>query len=183
MDIFRKFETTVQLFVPHKNGENKILLVHEKGDDGNDGKPPGWGMPGGGVDDKTEEEMLEQIIKFLPVYSRIPMGEELEKMINEILNFKIVVDPKISWTCVKEGIEETGLVIRPERHLFMEPTNFYHGVEIIEGAVIAGKLSRKRLDIDDCGWFPIHDLPKGTYPSHRYRINKANEIVKKEREK
>ena len=33
-------------------------------------------MPGGGIDGKTEKEMLDQIIRVLPVYSRIPQGEE-----------------------------------------------------------------------------------------------------------
>jgi 8-oxo-dGTP pyrophosphatase MutT (NUDIX family) len=45
-----RHEITVQAVI--LNAENQILLVHERGEDGN--KPPGWGMPGGGVDKKSK---------------------------------------------------------------------------------------------------------------------------------
>lgn len=170
----QKFEThqTVRLVVIE---DGKVLLVHEK-NDGFDSKPAGWGLPGGGVDGKTEQELVELIFRFLPVYSRIPV-DKIRETFENVVNFSTDMDLRIFLVGVKEGIEETGLIIRPERKLYEKKDAPDHTVIVVNGKILGGKISTISTETDDCRWFSLSVLPAKLYVSHFSMIKRSVNIL------
>jgi 8-oxo-dGTP pyrophosphatase MutT (NUDIX family) len=154
--------------------DDRILLVHERGDEKKahgtlhalkTEKPPGWGMPGGGVD-KTKEDLLKQISRFLPVYK---LNEE--KFLAMPYNPGVGIE--IFLTLIKECIEETGLLVCPKRVLFIQKISSDHEVIVMGAEILDGEVKKRSIEIDDCDWFPLGQLPEGIYQSHRRRISHA----------
>lgn len=167
---------TVQLFVI--DGE-KLLLVHEKGDEevenvkSNKGvKPPGSGLPGGGIDEsKSEEYILSRLLRsLLPVY-------RIDENLFRGMTFNQDIEPKLFLTAVTEGIEETGLLICPLRVLFEEQNSRDHKVVVALGAVLGGSIQQRSIETNGCNWFNIQNLPWDTYRSHVKRIIKALKVL------
>lgn len=161
---------TVQALILGDDG--KILLVHERGAAesgkslhiGGAGKPPGWGLPGGGVD-QSEEYLLKQIQRFLPVYR---LSEE---KFFAILYNPAIIEPIL--TLIKECIEETGLLVHPRGILLKRKIASDHEVWVMQAEILDGKIEKSSVETDDCNWFPFDNLPEGTYSSHRWRISCA----------
>ncbi len=167
---------TVQLFV--LDGE-KLLLVHEKGDEEVEGdksnksvKPPGSGLPGGGIDENKSEEYIVNRLRrsLLPVY-RI----EENLFMNMPLNPDI--ESKLFLTAITEGIEETGLLICPTRVLFEEQNSPEHKVVVALGNVLGGSILKRSIETNGCDWFNFQNLPWDTYRSHVKRIIKAFKVL------
>lgn len=152
--------------------DGQILLVHEKDDEFTE-KPAGWGLPGGKLDSKaTVEELLASIGRFLPVYGRVPL-DQVESMLEKILDFVTDMDLRVFLVGVKEGVEETGLVIRPEKELFSRKNAPDHESVVLDSRVLGGQLSTHSVETDDCRRFPLEALPLGIYHSHFRMIQRA----------
>lgn len=175
---------TVQLFT-YDFDSQKVLLVHEKGDEvagtmgsGIDGeKPAGSGLPGGGVDErKSEQVLLERILRaYLPVY-------KIEERFFREMPFNAEIELKLFLTAVTEGIEETGLLICPVRFLFEEQNSPEHKISehkviVALGQIIAGSIQKKSIETDGCDWFDLRGLPWDTYRSHVRRIIRALKVL------
>lgn len=175
---FKNGEKTVQNFIL-KDG--KVLLVHERGEPGEGGKPSGWGLPGGGVGvARTEEQILNQICKSLPVFGGIPL-EKLDQTMKTILDWEWNgEDLKVFLTAILEGLEETGFLIKPVRELLSEENAPGHQVVVVEGVIVLGELCRHSAETDDCAWFDLDRLPEGVYNSHIRRIAKARQIIEQQ---
>ncbi|MBI2063817.1 MAG: hypothetical protein HYT65_02395 [Candidatus Yanofskybacteria bacterium] len=172
---------TIQLFTFDPDSQ-KVLLVHEKGDEkagtkelGTKGKKPaGSGLPGGGVDENKSEEILyERILRsLLPVY-------RIDEIFFREMPWDAEVELKLFLTAITEGIEETGLLIRPTRILFEDGNSFNHNHKVIValGQVIAGNISKRSIETDGCDWFDTCSLPWDTYHSHVRRIIRALKVL------
>ena len=173
------YTRTVQLFT-YDFDRQKVLLVHEKGDEeeGTKGqttegkKPPGSGLPGGGVDEnKSEEYLAGRILRsLLPIY-------KIEERFFREMPYNAEIELKLFLTAVTEGIEETGLLIRPVRILFDEKNGPRHEVIVALGQVIAGRISKRSIETDGCDWFDLYGLPWDTYYSHVWRIIRALKVL------
>lgn len=168
---------TVQLLVTDE--KDRILLVHERGEGvparrakpqiGS--KPAGWGLPGGGIDEKkNEQQLLEQIMKFLTVY-------RIEERCFKEMPYAEEIDLRLYLTAVKEGIEETGLLIYPVTILLEEPNSPSHMVVVMSGQFLAGEIQKRSIETDDCGWFNLEHLPHGIYQSHIKRILRGFKVL------
>jgi len=194
-------EKTVRLLVWRQTGPKKqILLVHEKDEKthkderGRSGKPGGWSLPGGGIKSE-EDEIWAEIEKLLASHVRLSKGNGADrplspaeyakyyKMIEE--GFPIFSEVKVRLTAIKEGIEETGLLVKPLRELFREPTlgsfNNHENV-FLECEEVAGLLQIHSSETDDAWWFdednlPTGSLPVGLYKRHRSWIKLGLEII------
>ncbi|MBI2676683.1 MAG: hypothetical protein HYX21_01850 [Candidatus Yanofskybacteria bacterium] len=155
--------------------EGKVLLVHERGGEFTV-KPAGWGLPGGGVDGKTEQDLVGTILKFLPIYCRVPVGKT-EEVFADIMNISTAMELPVFLVGVKEGIEETGLIIRPERKLFEKKDAPDHVVVVVNGKILGGELSTRSTETDDCRWFSLSALPAGLYVSHFSMIKRSVNIL------
>lgn len=165
-----RHEITVQAVII--NSEGRILLVHEKGEDGN--KPAGWGMPGGGVD-RPIEYLALQIYKFLPFFRINPeKWAAAQEMETEVTN------PLVMLTLIKECLEETGLLVFPKRILFEEANAPGHKVVVISAEIVDGEIQKRSLETDDCDWFDMDQLPEGIYGSHIRRIAQARAVLGQE---
>lgn len=194
---------TIRLFIFREEGGRKeVLLVHEKGDQKENmlgqedeleeleekveikteeeepeeekGKPPGWGLSGGGVNGKREQETIDAILNFLPVYAKVP-GEQVTNVFAELLrSAPATMDLIVCLVGIKEGIEETGFAVSPQRVLFKKNKRFRdHEDILVEGKIIAGELMTRSMETDDCRWFPLDALPKEIYESHFRMIIRA----------
>ena len=202
-DVFDSYDSlTVQLVVLE---EGKILLVHNKK---YGKKPSGWGMPGGGVPNGSEAEISPAIYKGIARFLTHPgyklMGEnEFEEKV--VCRQTEIESPKIFLGSVKEGIEETGFILFPERTLFVEsissqnhnhdrshnprsistndPTRNQVHVILASRVLDCGELIKKTIETDDAKWFRLDELPNGLslvdriYPSHFERVKRAIEIL------
>ena len=175
----QKSEITVQAAIARGG---KFLLVHDKGDaqyTGGDNrlprKPPGWGLPGGGVD-KTEPELIKRINDLL-VLQKISKNYEEAKRKLETIPYNSEIELPIFLTFISECLEETGFLVWPVRILFEEIVGFKHRVPVGEGRILAGALCKRSLEIDDCDWYCPNQLPEGTYNLHKIRINRAARIL------
>ncbi|MDO8495591.1 MAG: hypothetical protein Q7S32_03710 [bacterium] len=155
--------------------DDQVLLVHEKGDQFSS-KPAGWGLPGGGLDGKNAEELVMSIRRFLPIQSRVP-PEQVEAMMFTILDFTTDIALDVFLVGVKEGIEETGLVIRPEKKLFEIQNSPEHTIVVVRGNILGGTLSTRNTETDDCRWFSLETLPQGLYVSHERMIRRTMNIL------
>lgn len=172
---------TVQLFVPDTPDFQKILLVHEKGDEevgikkpnaikGN--KPAGSGLPGGGIDEtQSEQYLVGRILKsLLPIY-------RISETFFVRMNYNREIELMLYLTAITEGIEETGLLINPVRILFEEQNLPEHKVVMVLGQVIAGNVSKRSIETDGCDWFDLDKLPHDTYLSHTCRIIRSLKVL------
>ena len=157
-----------------RNNDSEILLVHDKGEPG--GKRSGYGMPGGSINGFTFESTLNQILKFLPVF-RIEFSD-----FRAVLETETGIDPLIFLTSLREGIEETGFLIRPIRVVLEEATNrnlsslianIPHRVVVVQAEIVAGYINKRTVETDDCDWFSLSSLPQDLYRSHLERMKKA----------
>ena len=172
---------TVQLFTFDFDNQ-KILLVHEKGDEKTGAKGPGpdvkirklagSGMPGGGIDENKSEHYLAECIQksLLPIY-RISGTSFREMPCDAEMELKLFL------TAVTEGIEETGLLICPVRILFEEINGPGHKVVVALGRVTAGSICKRSIETDGCDWFDLHNLPWDTYHSQVRRIIRALKVL------
>ncbi len=185
-------EKTVKLLIRRTlDQKEQILLVHEKGEVAAGGKPAGWGLPGGGVK-SHEGDIFTQITKILPVEVRIPaegggvrlMTEtEYVSFLKMVTELPCISEPKVLLTAVKEGIEETGFLLKPVRELFREPTRGDHEVILVDCEIIIGRLSKHSTETDDVDWFELENLPQGNLPKGLYksdagRIARGMEILR-----
>ena len=116
--------------------EGKVLLVHERGDPGwqyNNGKKPGWGLPGGGVE---EDENIADIYK--EIMALLKQGHIFKE---EILIY-IPKNSRFILAVIRETLEETGLLVQVERELFREHYNT-HDVIVYKSKIIAGILKKE----------------------------------------
>lgn len=153
----------------------KILLVHERGGEFAR-KPAGWGLPGGGVDGKNAQELAGAILRFLPIYCNIH-SDEKEKTFNDVVDFHTDIDLRVFLVGMKEGIEETGYIIRPEKRLFEKKDAPDHAVVVVGGRILGGELSVKSVETDDCRWFLLSALPAELYVSHFSFIKRSVKIM------
>ena len=191
-------EKTVRLLIRRRVGsEEQILLTHEKDERakkderGQSGKSGGWSLPGGGIK-KQEKEIFEEIKKLHAVQLRFPKEgggdrhasqEEYAKYLEVFLGFNDppVSELKVILTAVKEGLEESGLLIKPVYELFREPTpNSFnnHELVLLDCEVVAGLLQTRSIETDDCRWFGTEKLPDGLYRKHGPWIKRGLEIVR-----
>lgn len=162
----------------------KILLVHEKDHTGEGGRCPGWNPFGGNTEGWSVERTYRQIINFLPV-ERIPEQDFLNLLEirldddffswlwnhKDYKKFMPEIGQLIFLTAIREGIEETGLLVRPTTVLFEERTKSEnHRLLVVHSERVSGMIQKRSLETDDCGWFELQVLPEGIYPSHRRRI-------------
>src|SRR3989338_7165083 len=168
--------------------DGKILLVHEKDHAGEGGRRPGWNLFGGNTEGWDINRTYRQIINFLPVEVDINLDEEFfrnfirqERMDNEFFsffrthkeygNYVTLLGSMVYFTAIREGIEETGLLVRPTAVLFEELTKSEnHRLIVVHSEIVLGKIKKRSLETYDCGWFDLRNLPEGTFPSHRSRI-------------
>lgn len=194
-------EKTVRLFLVRKVEEREqILLVHEKDEraqkdeNGQSGKPGGWSLPGGGIK-KSETEILKEIQNLLAAQVRAPKEsggdrplsrKEYDFYYEMFLDTPPFTELKVILTAVKEGMEETGLFVRPLRELFREATpnskNGHHSV-FLACEVLAGILQPHSVETDDARWFDVERLPEGRLPdglykSHRPWIERGLELFR-----
>lgn len=163
---------TVKVLIFNKYGQ--LLLVHEKGE--RHGKPPGWGLPGGGVEpDETIEGIYKEIIALLREHAMFK---------NELLIY-IPRDNPETLAVIRETLEETGFLVRVEREVLHEekPEN-NHALILFKCAVIDGELKKSSVETDDSGWFFFDvlpevdvdmDLSKAVYSAEKNRIIQAVE--------
>lgn len=183
---------TIRLFIfKEEGGKKEILLVHEKGDQKENslgredeleekekgetnsekeseeekGKPPGWGLSGGGVNGKREQETIDAILNFLPVYAKIPSEQVANVFADLLRSAPATMDLIVCLVGIKEGIEETGFAVSPQQVLFKR-SKIDHEDVVVEGKIIAGELMARSMETDDCRWFPLDSLPKDIYESH-----------------
>lgn len=164
--------------------DGKILLVHEKDQTIENKKRAGWGMFGGKTEGYTVNSTVEQIIKFLPI-ERIPeedFSNFLEIRIDDCFfswfwlhreyeRFMPEIGELAFYTAIREGIEETSLLVRPKFVLFEEPTRSEdHRVIVVSSEIVSGTMNKRSLETDDCRWFDLLDLPEDIYISHKKRI-------------
>lgn len=183
--LFEELTFTVQNVVIQ---DEKILLVHEKNHTDEGGRHPGWNLFGGNTAGWNIKNSYRQIINFLPVEVDINLDEEFfsnfldqDRMDNdffsffgahkEYCNFMPQIGQLIYLTAIREGIEETGLLVRPKSVLFEESTKSEnHRLFVVHSEIVLGTKRKCSLETDDCGWFDLRNLPEGTFPSHRSRI-------------
>lgn len=186
MPDFGGFTFTIQNVV--FNQEKQILLVHEKDHTGEGGRHPGWNLFGGNTEGWSIERTYRQIINFLPVEVERDLDEEFfkrflneDKMDNDFFSFFWAhpefrnLMPQIGQlaylTSVREGIEETGLLTRPELVLSEEKTRSEtHRLLVVNSEIIQGNIRKRSLETDGCEWFDPRNLPEDTFPSGRRRI-------------
>lgn len=154
--------------------DREILLVHDRGEPGR--KRPGYAMSGGSINGFTIESTIDQIFKFLPVY-RIEFQD-----FYTVLETETGMGSLIFLTSIREGIEETGFLIRPVRVVLEEASNRIfaslisnasHKVVVVQAEIVAGNMQKRSIETDDCDWFPLSSLPRDTYRSHVERIKKV----------
>ncbi len=168
--------------------DGKILLVHEKDHTDEGGRRAGWNLPGGNTEGWNIERTYRQIINFLPVEVDPSFDENYfrqflskDRMDNVFFSFfgahpdyrdqMSQIGQLVYLTSIREEIEETGLLTRPQSVLFEEPTRSEkHRLLVIHSVIVAGKPRERSLETDACGWFDPRNLPEGTFPSHRRRI-------------
>ncbi|MDP3954652.1 MAG: hypothetical protein Q8Q06_04560 [bacterium] len=161
-------------------GKNNISPANVPGNQGkskghNSKKRSAWGFPGGKVGDLDMTKRLIQ--NFLPV--EIYKGQSNEKA---IMNFQkdaprekssILMD-ELFYGAIKEGIEELGVLVFPERNLLMDKTNSSHIFVLVYAPVARGEVSVKRtLETETARWFDLDGLPLNMYPSHIERLDRV----------
>ncbi|MEK7146808.1 MAG: NUDIX hydrolase [Patescibacteria group bacterium] len=160
----------------------RVLLVHERGDSGweyNNGKKPGWGLPGGGVE---SEENIADIYKEIMIL--LKQGHIFKQ---EVLIY-IPKNDRYILAAIREALEETGFLVQIERELFREEYS-RHAVITYKSKIIDGVLKKNSPETDDAGWFSPDALPgsgidldfsKAIYPSDKRRVLRAVEELKYE---
>lgn len=164
--------------------EKEIILVHEKDHTDEGGRRAGWNLFGGNTEGWSIERTYRQIINFLPV-ERIPeqdflnlLGIRLDDDFfswlwnhKDYKKFMPEIGQLIFLTAIREGIEETGLLVKPKFILFEERTaSENHHLLVAHSEIVSGTIQKRSLETDDCGWFDLRALPEGIYHSHRRRI-------------
>lgn len=148
-------------------GGPEILLVREKAGVGgpthpyfsDEGKPAGWGLPGGGVEygEESRARIFREIkargFDFGGAMAFDPTGEERLAVVREVL-------------------EETGFGVGAGRLLLREHLPTDHTVEVFQAIILGGELVRTSEETDDAGWFPVSALPPNMYRMDRERIEK-----------
>lgn len=157
--------------------DNRILLVREIGKAG--GKPPGWGLPGGGIlPDSLENyltlgdlrrNMADQVMELLKL-ANIDLTKEVPA--TEIDRSDDVED-MIYFTAIKEVLEETHLFLFPTRILFKVPKSPEYENVYVKGEYIDGNIVKITSETNDCDWFHLSDIPDGIYPTHAQVIQRA----------
>lgn len=168
-------KTTVQNIVLDK--KNRILLVHDKAKIG--GKPAGWGLPGGKIEDfRTLENLVEQVRLYGLYGDNTITPQDIDRVFYD--KGTTVEDPMIFLTGVKELVEESGYLGIPEQIIFIDRDghNDEHEIVILKTNIIAGNLCQRSIETDDCRWFLTHSLPDNLYNSHYYRIQRSLVLLK-----
>jgi 8-oxo-dGTP pyrophosphatase MutT (NUDIX family) len=175
---------TVHLLIER---EGKLLLVFNRREPR--GKPAGWGLPGGGIlpeeirniteldlsFDKLAQDALSNIRGLMPK-SGVSLAD-LNSIINarpdsHLMNWlNDQLSLLIFLTAIREGIEETGLLLLPERIVWEGAVSMDHKVVIVKASVVAGRIVPGKAEIDDCDWFERGNLPEQFYLSHRKRLD------------
>lgn len=168
--------TTVKNLIFDQTGTGRLLLVHERGDGKPNGKPPGWGMAGGGVE---PEENVADIYR--EIIAMLKKGHIFK---DEVLIY-IPKNDRYILAAIRETLEETGFLVRVERELFQE-LHSNHAVIIYQSKIIDGALKKESPETDNADWFFYDELPqidfsldqsKAIYPSEERRILKAIEVL------
>lgn len=172
------------IFNPDKSG--RFLLVHEVSDPNwrrKNGKPPGWGLPGGGVEPNESIQSISlEIIKLL----------KAQRMFrNELLLYIPKNDPFIL-AVIRETLEETGFLVRVEKEIFKEKhygrngDGNRHTVVLYKSEILSGELLKETPETDSAGWFFVNKLPRvdenlnrsdAIYCSEERRILQAVDIL------
>jgi 8-oxo-dGTP pyrophosphatase MutT (NUDIX family) len=192
-------DQTVQTIVLDDYRQDEILMVYELGDPG--GKPAGWALGPGG---KTLMEHQIKVEKYLPGRSfigdlKIVRDDTIRQIDFFLSQFGIdkadwetvknhsgdyiggngnsdLEDGLIFLTAVREGLEEAGLLLDPQREVYCDivtRNGKSHKVRVLNSEVQSGNICRDSPEIGDCMWFPLNKLPRNTYPSHVTRLQIA----------
>jgi 8-oxo-dGTP pyrophosphatase MutT (NUDIX family) len=166
---------TVKVVIFH---QGKVLLVHELGKSNR--KPPGWGLPGGGIfPDPTakfdsvsrlREEIISEIRERLNK-AKIDLSKEVpDTEMDRGNDFEDIV----YLTAIKEVLEETHVFAMPRRIMFTYPKgdSGYENV-YVNSVYIDGAIAKNTSETDDCDFFLPGNLPEGLYLSHATAIERA----------
>lgn len=172
------FGFTVHDFITR---ENEILLVHEVGEE--NGKPAGWGMPGGSVliDPKHDRSLTEQQVlqsSFDQIKSFVKRLKISDESFAELLRSHPPVELLFFLTSVREGLEEAGVLVQPICEIMREATeprfesqrDSFHQVVVVQDYILEGEPRCNSEEIDDVAWCSFKSLPPDLYVSHRRRI-------------
>lgn len=159
---------TVKVWIADKYG--RILLVKEKPDPWQGGKPAGWDLPGGNVEShESLEDIFNEILKLM----------RQNKLFKEELLIHIPKKDPCVLAAVREVLEETGFLVKIEEELYRKEENFNHEVVIYRGVIIDGELRNETGETSDAGWFFCDNLPSvgedldesdAIYPAEKKRI-------------
>ena len=181
-------DITVQVLIVNDNDE--VLMVDEKGDgevlvDGivkQNGKPAGWGLPGGNiltVNQRTAktflasallQECYDQIVRFIGVFG-IDMEAFEEILHAQNLFPETTMGALFALTAIRETLEETGLLVQPIMTLCEERVGeARHPVVTVLARYVDGEIVKRTVETRDCKWVAFNRLPMDTYVSHERRM-------------
>jgi hypothetical protein len=83
-------------------------------------------------------------------------------------------------TMIREGLEETGLLLCPVRELFSERVRRDeedHAIVVIKNRIVAGSIDGRSIETDVCDWYPLDGLPADIYRSHYLRILRGVRMI------
>ena len=176
--------TVKMLIVDPKTG--KIILVYDKAKE--NGKHEAWGLPGGGIPEKDGEaedirkRLENQVLNFLPVdvYRENMSREALKRRLwldweeaDRSYGGVKVSDSLIFWTAIKEGIEETGLLLFPCDVLLVDQIRPDHDFILVHAKTITGRLDGRGCDTKKADWFDVCSLPRNIHKSHPGKIKRG----------
>lgn len=178
----RRLEVEITVHVLAKK-DGEVLMVSNKPEVG--GKPAGWGFPGGSIltdeqkkrfgDFQFEElvdSALSHIKEFMGRYDIPPHYLEgvLSSTSGIIRDEGDLVGVLIYLTAIREGLEETGLLFRPQSIAFDEMVAMDHRVVTVTAEIVAGEIVKVTDETNDCAWVDPNNLPEGSYRSHARRL-------------